>query len=93
MGTLFKQPPRDDHHVFPEAWLDRVLALSMKHSMSVENVISTLHVAEMSRRNDLLHANGDAWDEQVAGIGELLVDLLHGVGELNTTLAKWPGMD
>jgi hypothetical protein len=41
-------------------------------AVSMDQVIKVAQILEMERGHDLYRANGDAWDEQIAGIGELL---------------------
>ena len=80
MGTLFHQPERPYFDVRSEK-LDDFLAeakiLARKHGITVGDVIEAKKALEMERRNDLYVKNGDAFDEQIAGIGELLGEFVH----------------
>jgi hypothetical protein len=88
MGTLFKQEIRSQRYV-EESDLDGFLAaavkLSQKHKIHVADVISAGRVLELKRRNDLYVNNGDAFDEQIAGIGELLQTLSSAVESVKRT--------
>ena len=79
MGTLFKQEPRNNYRVddLPR-FLEEVVKLAKQHSIQVSDVIAAKHVLELERRNNLYHAHGDAFDEQVAGIGGLLKSIAEG---------------
>ena len=51
------------------------MKLSKKHKISTNEVIHAVEVLELRRKNDLYVANGDTFDEQMAGLGNLLQDL------------------
>lgn len=75
MGTLFNQPERKYQRVSSDhldSFLQDIASLSKKHGISVSDAIAAARVLELSRQNDLYVSNGDIFDEQVAGIGELL---------------------
>jgi hypothetical protein len=85
MGTLFKQAPRNDRYVEEEnldEFLELATKLSKKHKLTVADVIAARRVLEMKRTNDLYVANGDAFDEQIGGIGELLESMCSAIEEL-----------
>ena len=85
MGTLFDQQPRDYKTVSPdhiEAFIDDAARIAKKYKLSVAEVIESAKVLEMERQNSLYAANGDAWDEQLAGFGELLSRLASAVEDL-----------
>lgn len=73
MGTLFKQEPRNDYRVddLPE-FLEEAVKLAKQHSIPVSDVIAAKQALELERRNNLYRANGDAFDEQLAGLGEIV---------------------
>jgi hypothetical protein len=48
-------------------------------------VISASRVLELKRQNELYVNNGDAFDEQIAGIGELLQKLSDAIDGLRQT--------
>ena len=55
--------------------------IAQKKKVSVEAVIDTFKALEYRRRNDLYWHNGDTWDEQIAGIGEILQHLCNVIEE------------
>jgi hypothetical protein len=79
MGTLFNQAVRERHLVTP-AEIDKSLSvaidLAKKHDIDVTDVIAMMGILEERRRNDLYVADRDAFDEQIAGIGEILQNLV-----------------
>jgi hypothetical protein len=85
MSTLFDQPQRKFYTVnFSEIdeFLSSASKLSKKHGISITEVIAAKTALELERRNDLYAANGDAFDEQIAGIGELLQALSSAIESL-----------
>jgi hypothetical protein len=75
MGTVFNQPKRDSFTISKkdvDFFLDNALELAKKYKIELSNVISAYKVLELKRKNDLSHRNGDIFDEQVAGIAEIL---------------------
>lgn len=85
MGTLFNQSARDSRSVSMsevDGFLADAVALAKKHSLTVSEVIAARDVLERRRQNDLYTANGDAFDEQMAGFGELLQQLTAAVESL-----------
>jgi len=87
MGTLFKQEPRRSHDIdieYIDHFLGQAVKLAKKHKISVGDVMKAYKVAEAKRANDLYMANGDAFDEQIAGIGELIRSIDSNIGCLTT---------
>jgi acetoin utilization deacetylase AcuC-like enzyme len=85
MGTLFRQEPRNHLRVETsdlDEFVSSAVKLAQKHKIHVCDVIAAGRVLELSRRNDLFVNNGDAFDEQIAGIGELLQKLSDAVESL-----------
>lgn len=79
MGTLFNQPERDHKRIRNkdiEAFLQDSQELAKKHKISITDVINAAKVLELERKNDLYASNGDIFDEQMSGIGELLQNLI-----------------
>lgn len=75
MGTLYAQPERNSKRVSANAldsFLETSVKLARKHGITVTEVLAAARVLEMERANDLYVANGDVFDEQIAGIGEEL---------------------
>jgi len=78
MGTLFDQPPRKHFRISDdelEGWVSIALKLASEYEIGVADVIAAKAALEAERRNDLYAHNGDIFDEQIAGIGDLLQDL------------------
>jgi hypothetical protein len=80
MGTIFEQPVRkwasfEMTHV--DNLLNEVTSLSKKHNITPADVLKAYEVMEMSRTNDLYVNNGNIHDEQMKGIGELLLEVSH----------------
>ena len=89
MGTLFNQPPRqfldvDESKV--EHFLETVLKLSKKYNIPTQEVIYSIEVLELRRKNDLYVRNGDTFDEQMAGFGDLLKDLNKSVESITESV-------
>jgi hypothetical protein len=85
LGTLFDQPERqqcvvDQNQI--EDFLENAVELSKKHKVSVTDVIAAREVLELKRKNDLYVRNGDVFDEQLAGFGDLLRELISKVESL-----------
>lgn len=79
MGTLFNQKERDHENITEEglsSFLGVAARLAEKHKVSVSDVIAAKHALELERQNKLSVRSGDTLDEQLAGFGELLRDLL-----------------
>lgn len=75
MGTLFSQPERKSFAVGSrqlESALKELSALAAEHKVALADVIALKVALERERANDIRVANGDVWDEQIAGIGEIL---------------------
>jgi hypothetical protein len=77
MGTLFKQSERRYRDITEEncrEYCDNV-GINFGNITETADVIALLKVMEYSRRTDVMVDNGDRWDEQIAGIGEILKDI------------------
>ena len=75
MGTLFQQSNRgnpDNEESDIKFLLSNLKQLSEEENLTDDQIIELLKAAQLKRRNDLYRDNGDAWDEQIAGIGEIL---------------------
>ena len=84
MGTLFSQEPRKYHRISMNDvsdFLSDAKDLASKLKVGVEDVIAAKHTLELQRRNDLYAANGDAFDEQVAGLGDILKEIQSALQE------------
>jgi len=81
MGTLTEQTPRKyARHESTKIILneiDKIKAISLQTGLTVSEVINTCKMLEMRRKNNLYVMNGDAFDEQMAGIGKLFEEFLQ----------------
>lgn len=85
MGTLFNQPERRFLRVSRDhldSYLRDIVSLSKKHDISVSDAIAATRVLEIERQNDLYVSNGDIFDEQMAGLGELLEKISSSIEQL-----------
>ena len=75
MGTLFQQLNRskyDNEEYNINSLIADLKDLEENEGFTKDQAIEFLKVAQLRRRNNLYRNNGDAWDEQIAGIGEIL---------------------
>ena len=89
MGTLFEQRPRDYYHIGSKDikdFLDEVVDIASDHELPVHDVIYAIEVLELRRKNNLYAWNGDAFDEQMAGFGELFQELNAKIDMLSTAV-------
>ena len=78
MGTLLNQPVRksnsiQDHHI-RNAIAD-IRKIEKEGNFDTNQALKLYEILVHERKNDLYQANGDIWDEQIAGIGEILTDI------------------
>jgi hypothetical protein len=86
MGTLFDQPERDQHRVrsdYVHGFLAEASKIAKEHGIEVRDVIAAKHALEIERANDLRAADGNVFDEQIAGIGEILSGIRAALDALN----------
>ncbi len=91
MGTLYDQQPRDYKPVSIEhvgGFLNEVSELVKKHKVSVADVIEAHKVLELKRRNDLYVANGDIYDELMAGIGKEIQKVADSIEKLSDSIER-----
>jgi hypothetical protein len=75
MGTLFSQSPRIYHEVDYkdlQSETEELLSLAKEYSITLDQAIAIRRVLEIRRTNQLYINDRDTWDEQIAGIGEIL---------------------
>ncbi len=93
MGTLFSQSERERLPVEDGALSDYVGFIKQTardHDVSFADVVEAARVLEMARQNELHVRNGDAWDEQIAGIGEILSRLADSLEAVQDEMATAP---
>ena len=74
MGTLFKQEPRRFNHINYGVicgTIDEINKISIDMDITFQQVLDIMNMLEYKRRTDIMIDNGDAFDEQIAGLGEL----------------------
>ena len=74
MGTLFNQPPRSSQRfksVDVEELIDEVKRISRDKKVSIDQVLKAMKILSLERRNELYTVNGDIFDEQMCGFGEI----------------------
>lgn len=79
MGTLFEQNPRENHWVTRGELEDEIISLkkiALNSSITLDQAIAIRTYLETERRNWLYTDNGDAWDEQIGGLGELFASAI-----------------
>ena len=75
MGTLFEQAERKALYVNQSEvknLLEDALELSKKYKIPLETILKAYEIKEIERRNNLYKSNGDAFDEQMSGFGQIL---------------------
>lgn len=75
MGKLGNQAIRKDMNVNIHelsGYIDDIKSIAKDKKLEVELVLKAAHVLELKRRNNLYNQNGDYFDEQIAGIGQIL---------------------
>lgn len=85
MGTLFNQPERNYRRVTTsdvEYFLEDAIKISKKLKISLSDVIEAQKILELERQNSLYVENGDAHDEQMKGVGEIIQQLAESVRAL-----------
>ena len=75
MGTLKNQEPRKfqmvcENHIISE--INSLKNIAKTTQTTYDQVIATCNMLELRRKNDLYVNNGDAFDEQMAGLGKIL---------------------
>jgi hypothetical protein len=80
MSTLTTQPPREFQRIEMselETFIKEVINVAKNQKVDLPLVLEAYKILEIKRRNDLYVRNGDAFDEQMAGFGELFEMLNH----------------
>lgn len=78
MGTLHSQPERKPLRITKDNIYDEIRdikKISAVTDLSFDQVLSVYELLEIRRKNDLYLHNGDAFDEQISGIGSILEKL------------------
>ena len=74
MGTLYNQSPRNYFDIdfkYVKSACEEIQKIAKETKMSVADVIEVYKIETKNRGINCYVANGDIWDEQMAGFGEL----------------------
>ena len=74
MGTLYNEPPRNYFDIdlkYIKSECEEIKKIAKETNMSVADVIEVYKIKTKNRSIDCYVDNGDKWDEQMAGFGEL----------------------
>ena len=85
MGTIYDQPVRQSLTVSThdlEAKITSYRLVAGKTQCPFEMVVAIADICERERTNNLYQHNGDVHDEQMAGIAELLKDLVSAINNI-----------
>jgi len=89
MGTLFDQRIRGDCKMNDKeitSFFSGINDLAVEHNLSADVIVKGLEVMVLDARNDLYRWNGDTWDEQIGGLGEIFTNLVNAVESLKDPL-------
>ncbi len=91
MGTLFDQPVRKRYRIEREDLfyeIDTIKEVAKKNNLDIDKVIDIYKVASINRFIDCYVANGDIFDEQMAGIGEILQEIKQSLSNIACSLEE-----
>lgn len=91
MGTLWEQEVRNSCNfsdVDVQLNINSIKDLAAKNHLTVSDVIRIFDTLERRRTNDLYKWNGDTWDEQIAGMGQLLQNIESALNSIAEALEK-----
>ena len=74
MGTLYNEPPRNYFDIdlkYVKSDCEEIKKIAKETGLSVADVIEVYKIKTQNRSIDCYVDNGDKWDEQMAGFGEL----------------------
>jgi hypothetical protein len=84
MGTLDNQPPREYYRVTIDAisdCLDDLKRVAKEHNVPLDTVVRVWEIMERARASDLFTPNGDCWNEQIGGIGDIVCEGISDLAE------------
>ncbi|MBR4647729.1 MAG: hypothetical protein IKO75_11510 [Bacteroidales bacterium] len=91
MGTLFNQPERLQHFIDREDLLyevDKIIDVAEDSGLDIDKVIDIYKAASINRFIDCYVEDGDAFDEQIAGIGEILKRIENSISNISCSLEE-----
>lgn len=82
MGTLFDQPTRlrcdiDENSLL--STIDMLKSVSEECELDFKTVVDIYHAEVLNRFNACYLNNGEAFDEQMSGIGRILADISESI--------------
>ena len=92
MGTLLEQPPRGECLRYLSTssqtidWCKWVQTQAENLGWEISDVLKAFEINQLEIANTLALRDGDAKDEQLAGFGEILQNLVNVLDEQNTRL-------
>jgi len=86
MGKLLNPDDRSQYLYIEDPEIKDIKDLSEKHGLTILETVEILKFLEIKRGNSLFLSNGNAHDDQMMGIGELLTSLNKNVKSLVTIL-------
>ena len=75
MGTLQSQPARNYRHMGMTEVMSEIKdiqSVAKNANVTFDQALRVFELLELRRRNSLFVDNGNIWDEQIAGIGQIL---------------------
>ena len=78
MGTLFNQEPRRPLHISPAqvgCEISDLSKIAIKNGVTFDQALEVSKLLELRRRTTAYIDNGDIWDEQIAGMCELIKEI------------------
>ncbi|MBR3467787.1 MAG: hypothetical protein IKH15_11280 [Bacteroidales bacterium] len=91
MGTLFNQPERLQHFIDREDLLyevDKIIDVAEDSGLDIDKVIDIYKAASINRFIDCYVEDGDAFNEQIAGIGEILKRIENSISNISCSLEE-----
>jgi hypothetical protein len=85
MGTLFNQPPRDYRGYDRKNALnliEEIREVADQAGIEFSEALRIYELLEKSRSTDVYVDNGNIFDEQMAGIGELLKEISESIEKI-----------
>lgn len=91
MGTLFNQEPRPFRIITTEdviSFIEDMQKISKKTKLEINEVIKVVEILELRRKNDLFIDDGDTFDEQMSGIGEIMNELVENLISISNAITE-----
>lgn len=72
MGILGDQSPRNSFSQDLTEYVQYLKEVGKKTGLTIDQVMRAAEIMELRRRNDLYREDGDYFDEQIGGLGNIL---------------------